>query len=111
MNRPLPLPVALGNILLALSLSACAASPPQGEPPSTASDPADTQAGTCDASILAWTVGQLADEALIERARKEAGALTVRVLRPGMMITNDFSAARLNIRVDTDRKVIAYNCG
>ena len=109
MNRPLPL--ALSSVLLALSLSACAASPQQGPPPPTGADPAEPPAGACDATPLSWAVGQVADEALIERARNEAGAQTVRVLRPGMMVTREFNAMRLNIRVDTERKVLATSCG
>jgi hypothetical protein len=73
---------------------------------------ADARAeGVCDATPLAWTIGQVADDALVERARVQAGAKTVRVIRPGVMITNDFSAQRLNLRVDVERKVLAYNCG
>ena len=109
MNRPLP--VALSSLLLALSLSACAASPSQEQPPSTGGDPVDTRTGACDASTLSWAVGQVADDALVERARNEAGAQSVRVLRPGMMITREFNATRLNIRIDTERKVLATSCG
>jgi hypothetical protein len=109
MNRPLP--VALGSVLLALSLAACAAAPQQGQPQPTADDPAVIRAGACDAKTLSWALGQLADDALIERARSEAGAQTVRMLRPGVMITREFNATRLNIRVDNDRKVLATSCG
>ena len=109
MNRPLR--GAVGSVLLALSLAACAAPPPQGKVQGTATEPAVTGTGACDAKTLSWTRGRLADEALIERARTEAGAQTVRVLRPGMMITNDFSATRLNMRVDNDHKVLSTICG
>jgi hypothetical protein len=56
-------------------------------------------------------MGQVADDALIERARTGAGAATVRVLRPGMVITNDHDATRLNLRIDNERKVLSYSCG
>jgi hypothetical protein len=35
----------------------------------------------------------------------------VRVLRPGVMVTQEFNGMRLNIRVDTERKVLATSCG
>src|SRR4249919_2238169 len=103
--------IAFVPALLALSLSACAASPPV--PPLASADEqgADAPAGACDASSLGWAVGQVADDALVERARKEAGAALVRVLRPGMMVTREFNATRLDIRVDNERKVLATSCG
>jgi hypothetical protein len=105
------LTVALGSAVLALSLSACASPPREAIAPATGSDRPSTPAGVCDATPLAWAVGQVADDALVERARREAGASSVRVLRPGMMVTNEFDAKRLDIRVDTERKVLATSCG
>ena len=103
--------VALSAVLLCLSLSACAAPPPQTRPAPAGDARAETPVAKCDATRLAWALGQVADDALVERARTGAGALSVRVLRPGMMVTNDFSATRLNIRVDNARKVLATSCG
>jgi hypothetical protein len=36
---------------------------------------------------------------------------TLRVIRPGMMITMDYSATRLNVRVDGNSIILALNCG
>ncbi len=96
--------------LMVLALSACAA--PTRE--ATATPSADTNhspSGACDARKLSWTLGLVADDALIERARMQAGATTVRVLRPGMMITNEVNPTRLNLRIDNARKVLVYSCG
>ena len=96
--------------LMVLALSACAA--PTREATTTPSDGTNQpQSGTCDSRKLSWTVGLVADDGLIERARVEAGANTVRVLRPGMMITNEVNPARLNLRIDNARKVLTYSCG
>lgn len=103
--------VALGAVLFGLGLSACAAPPSQDRPAPAPGERTESPRGECDAARVAWTFGRVADDALVERARTEAGALTVRVLRPGMMITKEFSATRLNIRVDNARKVIATSCG
>jgi hypothetical protein len=107
MNRPLS--TAFGGLLLLLGLSACAATPPE----STSASPAPDRnaAGTCDAGRIAWAIGQVADDALIERARVESGSTTVRVLRPGMLVTNDVDAGRLNLRIDNGRKVLSTICG
>ncbi len=97
-------------LLMAFTLSACAA--PTHE--ATTTSPVGTNnppPNTCDARKLSWTLGLVADDALIEKARIEAGANTVRVLRPGMMITNEVDPTRLNLRIDNARKVLAYNCG
>jgi hypothetical protein len=96
-------------LLMVLALSACAAPTREATTPSSGTN--HPEPGACDARMLSWTVGQVADDALIERARIEAGAATVRVLRPGMMITNEVSATRLNLRIDNARKVLAYSCG
>jgi hypothetical protein len=100
---------ALAASLLGVALSSCAASPrPDASAPVATAPAADRQ---CDASTLGWAVGQVADDALVERARTEAGAQSVRVLRPGMMVTREFNGTRLNIRVDNERKVLATSCG
>jgi hypothetical protein len=90
--------------VLALGLSACAAAPPS----SGATTPA---AGACDTAPIAWTIGQVADDALVERARVESHSTSVRVLRPGMLVTNDHDGGRLNIRVDNERRVLSVECG
>ncbi len=100
-----------GGLLICLGLSACVAPPPQDGTPTAADQRAQTPDRKCEATPLAWAVGQLADDALVERARIQAGALSVRVLRPGMMITREFSATRLNIRIDNARKVLVTSCG
>lgn len=97
---------------LCVGLAACAATPPQDKVKTAPEEPAPAPAARqCDATPLGWAVGQVADDALIARAQKESGASSVRVLRPGMMVTQEFNGMRLNIRVDTERKVLATTCG
>jgi hypothetical protein len=111
MNMQKRIVATAATLSFGLALVACAqASRSDVAVPSTAAVPAPT-AGVCDATPLGWAVGQLADEALVERARRQAGAELVRVLRPGMMVTREFNAARLDIRVDNERKVLATSCG
>ena len=96
--------------LMVLALSACAA-PTRGATTTPSAGTENPPSGACDARKLSWTVGLVADDALIERSRTESGSTTVRVLRPGMMITNEVNPARLNLRIDNARKVLAYSCG
>jgi hypothetical protein len=103
---------AFGSLFV-LGLAACATPPPtttdDTPPPSSAGDKNST--GECNASTLGWAMGQAADASLVARAQAEAGAKTVRVLRPGMMVTQEYNAARLDLRVDNDGKVIHFECG
>ncbi len=65
----------------------------------------------CDAAVLQWAIGELPDDAMIERARIEAGAASVRVIADSMMVTQDYRAERLNIELDAQGRVRAVRCG
>ena len=67
--------------------------------------------GTCDAKAAQQYVGQKLDEALAERARAAAGARGVRVIRPGMAVTADYRAGRLNIELDEAGRITRVHCG
>jgi hypothetical protein len=86
-------------------LAACAEVPPGSNPPP------DDRAGVCNADTLGWTVGKTADAGLVERARLESGARLVRTLRPGQVVTMEYSEYRLNLYLDAGGKVERYSCG
>ena len=95
-----------------LALALCACTPPMRGATTTAfAGTKHPLAGACDVRKLSKSLGLVADDALIERLRIEAGATTVRVLRPGIMITNEVNPARLNLRMDNARKILVYSCG
>lgn len=76
------------------------------------SDPLPATAMTCDADKAhAEVVGQPASEANVERARVASGAESVRVIRPGMMVTMEFVESRLNVDVDDDGIITGLRCG
>ncbi len=119
--RPILIPAAL-----ALALAACAnTSQPTAEergpfaqeapPPPAMDEPAPPASEeltmSCKTDTLAWTTGQLADEALVAKAKVEAGAERVRVIKPGMAVTMDFRGDRLNIDVDAGNRVTRVHCG
>lgn len=87
-----------------------AASPP-AKPPYPETPAAETPAMTCDATKVQWTLGQLADEALVARAKTESGSDRLRVIKPGMAVTMDYREDRLNLDVDADNKVTSARCG
>lgn len=65
----------------------------------------------CDAGAVQWMIGELPDDALVERARLAAGAASVRVIAEGMMVTQDYRDDRLNLDLDARGRVRAVRCG
>lgn len=82
-----------------VALAACAsAEPPQNPDEATAQD-------TCNMARYRSLVGQ--DAGTIDRSRLPA---RTRIITPDMMVTQDFSAERLNIMVGTDGRVGSLRC-
>jgi hypothetical protein len=77
-----------------------AACTPEGTPPQDPTTP------TCGAGALQGLVGQ---PAAVLETMKFAGP--VRILRPGMAVTMDYSAARLNIVIDAAERIERVECG
>jgi hypothetical protein len=86
--------------LLCLSLAACIPMPPTAEPTSLA------DLSQCGGNALHVLVGQPATT-LPDRG----GWGTLRVIKPGMMVTMDYSASRLNVHVDDADRILALDCG
>lgn len=86
--------------LAALALAGCATAAP-----------APLHAGQCRAGDLGDLVGRPADGALGADAMRRSGALRLRWIRPGDMVTMDYSAQRLNVHVDAQGRVERFACG
>lgn len=87
------------------------ASPPGasiGSPGSGQRPPATGQG--CNPEPAQFAVGRVATPALIESAREAAGARMVRVLRPDMAVTQEYSPDRLNLLVDDGGVVREVTC-
>jgi len=106
-----------------LALAACAtqqddaaATPAADAPVASAPAPASTATApptmeSCNADAAKDAVGKQATDEVIEQARVAAGAAIARALRPDMMITMEYRGDRLNLRTDTDGKVVGVSCG
>ena len=90
--------------LLALPLAACA-----GKPMRTGGPLPPTLA--CDAAPARGAIGQHATADVLEQLRKDSHAQEVRVIKPGQMVTMEFSAGRVDVRVDTDNVILGVSCG
>ncbi len=94
---------AIPLFVLALALAACTM---EGPDPQPGPEPVPTDLHTCGGDGLAGLIGQPAS-ALPDHG----GWSTLRVIRPGMMVTMDYSASRLNARVDGKDVILALSCG
>ncbi len=66
--------------------------------------------GRCDASGLAWAVGQKADEATMRRLSRDSGAGLVNPIGPATITTRDLRQDRLRVFVDKDNVITAARC-
>jgi hypothetical protein len=83
-----------------------AAQPPPTPPPAAAVD-----ASACDPVQAQWLVGTTPTDAEMEQARGDAGAQSVRSLKPGQVVTMEFNATRLNVELDEAGAVASVRCG
>lgn len=89
-------------IVLALPLAGCAPMPPVAPPPG---------AGACVADPAAWAIGTAASDAVVEQIRIDTHSRIARTLRPGQVVTMEFSAERVNVRVNERNAIIGIACG
>lgn len=109
--------------VLTLALSACSAQLDEQEQASAqasqraaaAAQPApvatEISAGACDESQAQWAIGKAITKAEVEQARQDAGAQSVRSLKPDQAATMDFNDKRLNLDLDAKGVVTAVRCG
>lgn len=91
----------------AFLLAACASTPP----PAQAPRPPAATASKCDPAGGQFAVGAALDASLVERVRVRTGAYIARVLRPGQVVTMEFSDQRVNVEIDAGGKVLRVRCG
>jgi hypothetical protein len=89
-----------------LLVSACSSAPTS--PTEQAPLPSNA---LCNAAPAQFAVGRHADAMLVDNARARAGAKTVRVLKPGQVVTMEFNAERLSLSVDDAGRVTRVSCG
>jgi len=106
-------PDTLASIILSASaclLAACSSQPTAVNGDANATPPAD-MAQACNAEVAQGAVGKAATPAVVEQARRDAGAAIARVLKPGQVVTMEYRADRLNVDVDEGNVVTGVRCG
>ncbi|WP_265184218.1 I78 family peptidase inhibitor [Pseudomonas aeruginosa] len=116
----MPLKQFSSALVLAALLAGCSSN---GDGPSTegasvatgsaSAAPAATPVadGRCDANAVQAYVGKQASAAIVEEARRAAGAEVARALRPHDAVTMDYNPRRLNIDVDDTLVIKRLSCG
>ncbi|GGK16552.1 I78 family peptidase inhibitor [Luteimonas terricola] len=109
-HRPARTLAALLVAPLACMVAACstAREPASDRPPPTI---IDGVSGSCDDKAAAAFVGQTISEDVSAKAKAAAGAQGVRVIRPGMAVTMDYRAGRLNLHLDDAGRITRVTCG
>ncbi len=97
-------------IVLLLSVGACSTMPPPADAVAPGTGPS-AGTGSCNAEPVAWAVGREATAEVVERARRESGSATVRVIPPGQMVTMDYREDRLNVDTDARNAITRVRCG
>ena len=80
-------------------------------PPSEPEVPVHNGGGSCSERAGASLIGRAADANLGAEAQRLTGARTMRWIRPGDMMTMDYSPGRLNIHLDPRNRVQRLSCG
>jgi hypothetical protein len=97
------LPIAAA---MTLSLSACAA-----VPPAHTGGPLPPSVMQCDASGAGWAIGQPPTADIVERVRVDTHSRIARVIRPGQVVTMEFSGERVNVNVNEREAIVGVTCG
>lgn len=68
-------------------------------------------ADACGAAGLAAYVGKADSPALQKQISAESKAKAIRMLTPGMAVTMDYRADRLNVNIDANGRYTSFACG
>jgi hypothetical protein len=65
----------------------------------------------CRDDLVQWALGQVINDATVNRIQVESRASQVRRLRPGQPMTRDFRRDRINVQIDDTGTIKAVACG
>ncbi len=85
--------------------------PPRNEPPVQYRPPRDEIRGACNANRVRDSIGSFATPGRLEQVAAQSGARVARVVRPGMMVTQDFSPDRITVVVGRTNRIESLSCG
>ncbi|WP_111414952.1 I78 family peptidase inhibitor [Billgrantia lactosivorans] len=69
------------------------------------------QEDACGAQRVQDRIGRRFDEALGESIRRESGAASLRIIRPGHAYTMEYQGDRINVHIDDNDTITDIGCG
>ncbi|MGH6785263.1 MAG: I78 family peptidase inhibitor [Novosphingobium sp.] len=78
-------------------------------PPKKATPPSGEDA--CGASKLGRWRGSQPTNSVMAEIRRASGAQRIRTIRPGDVVTMDYSESRLNVNIGEDGRIESFRCG
>ncbi|MGH8491607.1 MAG: I78 family peptidase inhibitor [Moraxellaceae bacterium] len=105
---PSTLPLLLAFALTG-SLAACSTT--TAAPKAAAEEPAHEIAMGCMEANAQWALGKPADEATVAKAKTDADAKAVRVIKPGTAVTMEYNGSRLNLHLNLKGMIERVSCG
>ena len=97
--------IRLALPLIAVAAIGCA----HAEPPESAQ--MRPGAAPCSDKKVQRLVGRLRSDKVAAEAKRLSGAMALRWVRPGMMVTMDYREDRLNLHIDAKGKILSASCG
>lgn len=97
-------------ILLATALAACSSQTPPPASTPAPSPEASAEPTSCGAEQFASYVGQKGTDAVIAAIQAKRGDQPIRVIKPGMAVTMDYRAERLNVDLDDSGTIKRLYC-
>ncbi|WP_168169369.1 I78 family peptidase inhibitor [Kushneria phosphatilytica] len=83
----------------------------EAAPSKTTALPHHADKSTCGADRLQDLIGRTLEPGVRRQIVNRSGAEQYRVLGPDTMVTMDFNAQRLDIRVDENQQISEFDCG
>lgn len=65
----------------------------------------------CEAAPVQGFVGQVATQDVGARIMAQGHSASLRWIRPGMMVTMEYSESRVNVRFDNANVILSITCG
>lgn len=65
----------------------------------------------CLEANAGWALGKQVDDALMAKAKADATAQYVRVIKPGVAVTMEYNGARLNLHTNIKGQIERVTCG
>ncbi len=96
------------TFILAAGLAGCAANKSASPSSSVSASPSGK---SCNAQPAQNLVGQAFSASVGADVRGRTGSDSVRVLKPGQVMTLEYNPARVNVIVDGQGKISAIRCG